>query len=148
MEQTINPYVEVNTMLQYLPEDEYQKINKEQIKYIENNAQGEILNNIDLTIENASEDAKAIYLALFMENIATEEQKRKLIDYLINEEEKIKQEKYGEFVFKSKNKTQINNKMKSEEQNTEVGQLIVIKNDSFIQKIITKIKNFFINKIK
>lgn len=75
-------YVEVLEILKYLPENEYNKIPQEKIKFFEDNKDNTYsfkLNlNIPLDEQNISIEANSIIITLFRDYFATKNQKEKL----------------------------------------------------------------------
>lgn len=123
-------YSEVYQIIQYLPENEYIRIPKEKIKFLEENMDknAEKICTITTSIEQIklSEDAKIIFLNLFYNHIANNTQKRKFKKIIENKQKENLADSYNKiFANTQKNKETIN------------------KNPTIIRKenIFTKIKN-------
>ena len=75
-------YKEVLEIIQYFPEEEYNKIPKEKIEFYKNNMDKEhefILNpEIDLSEQNILKETYTIIITLFQDYFAKEKQKEKI----------------------------------------------------------------------
>jgi len=98
----INPiyakaYTEVLEIIKHFPEEEYNKIPKEEIEFYKNNMDKQydftINPEIDLSKQNISKEANAIIVNLFTDYFATEEQKVKIKEILELNQKKKEQEK-------------------------------------------------------
>lgn len=130
-------YVEVLEMLKLIPREDFLKIPKEKIqlyeKYKDRNYKFKINPNIDLASQNISRGAYAIFVNLYKEYIATPEEKSNVENRLQSNETKKKAS-----VIKSNENIQIEEVDKPLE-----NVAIVETKDSFVKKIINKIKTFF-----
>ena len=135
MEVTYNKaYVEVLEFLKFIPLDEFYKIPKEEIDFMEENKDKEYNYKYDITNPVLSKKAKAIITNLYMENFASQEEKTKIKDILkLNsmKSETEKQLQYGTSIeFKNKYKNE------PKEQN-----FMIVKKDKWYEKIIMFFKN-------
>ena len=137
-----NAYKEVYIILNYLDEDDYNKIPLEVINAIENNMNEEyeyyMNEDIDLSNQQMLPETKAILFNIFRDYLLTEEQKQKIIRMQKEERQKNelkKKEQYNTDVFANKEKTN-NSEIQKEP-------VILIKyKESIFKKIINKIKKF------
>lgn len=133
---------EVLELLKLLPQDEYNKIPKNEIEFLQRkkdrNYEFKIDESISLEQMNISRRANAIFVVLWEKYFASENQKQKLHIILrenYNKEEEKKREKYScEILFKQLSK----------DENTS---LILIKEEKWYMKLWNRIKNIF-HKIK
>ena len=140
---------EVYGILRHLSEENFNKIPKDVIKIIEENKDNDYIweydSNIPLKDHNISRDAIAVLSFINMEYLLNEEQRRLMEKiHLTNEknEERIKTEKYiQEPIFKKQiaNSSSINERVNAK---NEVTDLVEVKKESIIKRIINKIKNF------
>ena len=138
-----NAYTEVYTILQDLDEEEYNKIPPEVIKAIEENRNleydFELDDDLELKEQTLLPQTKAILFNLFRYYLATPEQKEKIIKMQMEERQQLEEKKMQQY--------NVNNIFKKdkgiEEVNEESVALVEIKKDSFITKLINKIKSFF-----
>ena len=135
MEVTYNKaHVEVLEFLKFIPLDEFYKIPKEEIDFMEENKDREYNYKYDITNSVLSKKAKAIITNLYMENFASQEEKTKIKDILkLNsmKSETEKQSQYGTSIeFKNKYKNE------PKEQN-----FMIVKKDKWYEKIIMFFKN-------
>ena len=135
MEITYNKaYVEVLEFLKFIPINEFYKIPKEEIDFMEENKDREYNYKYDITNPVLSKKAKAIITNLYMENFASQEEKTKIKDILkLNsiKSETEKQLQYGTSIeFKNKYKNE------PKEQN-----FMIVKKDKWYEKIIMFFKN-------
>lgn len=136
-------YVEVLEIINSLSAEEYSKIPEEEIEFFERNKDENYSFTFDetksLNEQDFSSEAKAIIVLLFQKYFATEEENER-INNLLDENEKIHQEELRE-------KYNPDNLFKKEEAIKE--EIIEeklpaeIKKESFIQRVINKIKNLF-----
>ena len=98
-------YAEVYQIIQYLPEEEYRLIAKEQIEYIKNNMAPNVKKictiNTNIKDIELSEEARNILLALFYMNVATDKQ-RKQLEMFLNKKEQENLIKFDEKEFFAK----------------------------------------------
>ena len=145
-----NAYSEVLEVLKNIEEEDYLKIPQEKIEVFKEFSNKEYDFKFDpnksLDEQNVSEIARIVLAILFRDYIATEEQKRKILNYQKKAEEILeeeKREKYSyENLFKNNKTTVLQDntlEMESEEKNSD-NQLTVYK-ESIWKKMINKIKN-------
>ncbi len=128
----------------YLKDDDYNKIPKDVIAFYEKNKdinyQYEVNSNVPLEEQEISEKANAIIINIFRDYFATETQKEKLENILINNDkiiEERKREKYNlDNLFKN-NKTE---EQIQEDQQSENVQMIEYKEENVFGKILNKIR--------
>ena len=151
-EEYTNAYVEVLEVLKQLNKEDFSKIPKEYIMYLEENSNKYFSFRYDLSKplkdQNISENAKLILFFLFEKFGANEKQKKKINDFkanIIAQNEKEKAEKYNyDDLFKKRNHQ--NRGIQENEQNKieNVNNKLVIQNNTNIfLKIINYIKNIF-----
>lgn len=104
-----NAYKEVYIILNYLDEDDYNKIPLEVINAIENNMNEEyeyyVNEDVDLSNQQMLPEAKATLFNLFRDYLSTPEQKEKIIRMQREDRLKLerqKEQKYGKNVFENK----------------------------------------------
>lgn len=141
-------YTEVIEIIKYFPNEEYAKIPLEKINYYKENMDKDynfqINPNIELEKQNISREANAILVTLFNDYFATDRQKEILNNLLKQNQqilEELKQEKYNPNNLFMQSKTQQQNKVTIQENNSE-NSLIEIK-ENFFNKFINFIKNIF-----
>lgn len=132
---------EVLTILEKLPIEDYEKIPKDLIEGFENNKNPDYTFEYDYSkslVEQKTDDmTKGIIDSLFRDYIATEEEKESIKEYerrKIDEEEKIKREKYNPDVLFASTQD-------SKEQFEENS--LIRKEDSLYKKILNWIKSIF-----
>lgn len=104
-------YKEVIEIIAYFPEEAYNKIPKEKIKFYINNMDINydftIDPDVDLSKQNISKEANAIIVSLYQDYFATEEENEKIKKILELNEQKAEQEKRKKYnpndLFKNKN---------------------------------------------
>lgn len=142
-EEYTNAYVEVLEVLKQLNKEDFSKIPKEYIMYLEENSNKYFSFRYDLSKplkdQNISENAKLILFFLFEKFGANEKQKKKINDFkanIIAQNEKEKAEKYNyDDLFKKRN-----HQNKIENVNNK---LVIQNNTNIFLKIINYIKNIF-----
>jgi hypothetical protein len=141
-------YTEVIEIIKYFPNEEYAKIPLEKINYYKENMDKDynfkINPNIELEKQNISREANAILVTLFNDYFATDRQKEILNNLLKQNQqilEELKQEKYNPSNLFMQSKTQQQNTVTIQEDNSE-NSLIGIK-ENFFTKFINFIKNIF-----
>lgn len=141
-------YTEVIEIIKYFPNEEYAKIPLEKINYYKENMDKDynfqIDPNIELEKQNISREANAILVTLFNDYFATDRQKEILNNLLKQNQqilEELKQEKYNPSNLFMQSKTQQQNTVTIQENNSE-NSLIEIK-ENFFKKFINFIKNIF-----
>lgn len=147
-----NALVELETIINCLDCQEYEKIPADIIKAIENNKNDNYIfefdKNLDYKDWKLMNETKALLYNIFREYLATKEQKDSLIEaeryqMLKQEQEKIKQYNSND-LFKKSNRDRNKN---FDNTNVPTQNLPKPVKQSFIQEIIKKIKIFFANKI-
>ena len=141
-------YTEVIEIIKYFPNEEYAKIPLEKINYYKENMDKDynfqINPNIELEKQNISREANAILVTLFNDYFATDRQKE-ILNNLLKQNQQIlegqKQEKYDPSNLFMQSKTQQQNTVTIQENNSE-NSLIEIK-ENFFTKFINFIKNIF-----
>ena len=135
-----NACTEVSVILNHLNKDEYNKIPSELIEAIEQNKNNEYEfkfdENTELRKQTLLIETRAILYNIFRDYLATQKQKEKIIEMQREEREKINEEKKLKY-----NTDNIFNKNTSN--TTENTALTEIKKESFIIKIVNKIKSLF-----
>ena len=108
-EELANAYTQLLEILKYIPEEDYEKIDKDELKYLEQNANPNLSfdynPDIDLNNQNVSTLTKYLIIILYKKYWATEEQKAKIMELEKRNEEKTekeKREKYNPDIFGSK----------------------------------------------
>ncbi len=141
-------YTEVIEIIKYFPNEEYAKIPLEKINYYKENMDKDynfqINPNIELEKQNISKEANAILVTLFNDYFATDRQKEILNNLLKQNQQKLekqKQEKYNPSNLFMQSKTQQQNTVTLQKNNSE-SSLVEIK-EKFFTKFINFIKNIF-----
>lgn len=139
-------YTEVLEIIKFFPEEDKNKIPKEDIEFFEKNSDKdyyfEINPEIDLSEQNISKKANAIIILLYKKYFASEKQKQILNRILRENEQKLEQKKkeiYDVDIFKSNNK---NKDLKIDDE-IKNNQLIVVNEKSFFRNILDRIKKLF-----
>ena len=136
-------YTEVLEIIKYLPEEEYEKISKERIKFFEENCDQNYNFNFDISKSLEEQEflreTNAIIVTLFRDFFATEKQKEKLQKILIDNEEKYQEElrkKYNpdDLFKKQENKVIVDEKIETA--------LVEVKEENILQKVFNKIINW------
>lgn len=135
-------YTEVIEIINHFSEEEYNKIPKEKIEYYENNKDTnyvfKIDPNIDLDKQNISKKAYSILISLFRDYYATDRQKEILDNLLMQNEQKLEEEKLKKF-----NPNEIFRKDKKNEKKIEEVSLIIVEKEKWYKKIFNYFKNIF-----
>ena len=147
-----NAFTEVYTILNYLDEEEYNKIPPEVINAINSNMNKKynyVMNEkIDLSKQPMLDETRAILFNLFRDYLATAEQKEKIIK-MQNEErrrnELRKQKQYDTNVFANKERNITKTKENLADLENEKMQIVEYKENIF-KIIFNKIKSFFTKK--
>ena len=147
-----NAFTEVYTILNYLDEEEYNKIPPEVINAINSNMNKKYNNvmneKIDLSKQPMLDETREILFNLFRDYIATAEQKEKIIK-MQNEErrrnELRKQKQYDTNVFANKERNITKTKENLADSENEKMQIVEYKENIF-KRIFNKIKRFFTKK--
>ena len=113
-------YTEVLEILKYFPKEEYEKIPTSIIGFYKENMDKNysftIDPNIDLSEQNVSKEANVVFIKLYQEYFATEEENKKIKEILELNSKKAEIEKRGKYntddLFKNKKETAaINNEV-------------------------------------
>jgi len=139
-------YTEVLEILKHIPEDELERIPKSELQFYEDNCDKNYKYeyNLDLAVDKQaiSKEANTVIVALYMNYFANEKQKgiiEKILKQNSIEEEKAKSEKYDVNKIFEKNQNEHNGANKSENLPIDISN----NQESFIKKIINKIKSLF-----
>lgn len=135
-------YTEVIEIINHFSEEEYKKIPKEKIEYYENNKDKNYIfkidPNIDLDKQNISKKAYSILVSLFRDYFATDIQKQILDDLLMQNEQKLEEEKLIKY-----NPNEIFRKDKNSKEKIEEVSLIIVEKEKWYKKIFNYFKNIF-----
>lgn len=139
-------YTEVLEILKHIPKDELERIPKSELQFYEDNCDKNYKYeyNLDLAVDKQaiSKEANTVIVALYMNYFANEKQKgiiEKILKQNSIEEEKAKSVKYDVNKIFEKNKNDQVRANKSENLPVDISN----NQDSFIKKIINKIKSLF-----
>lgn len=150
-----NAFTEVYTILNYIEDEEYNKIPEDVISVIEENRnedyEYEMNEDVDIFTQPMLPETKAILFNFFRDYWSTPEQNEKIKRMQKEERQRIEEKKKIEYgadkIFKNRNSN-----IKSSENNQNMNEtiskntsLIEVKKENFIVKIINKIKLFFKN---
>ena len=138
-----NAYKEVYTILNYLDEEDYERIPQEVVEAIESNMneeyEYEMNEDVDIFKQHMLLETKATLYNIFRDYLATPEQKEKILKMQGEDRRKIeikKQEKYQkDDLFK--------NRVSNVKANDEQLALIKVEKLNFFQKLLNNIKHFF-----
>ena len=134
-------YSEVIEVINNLKEEDYNKIPKEYIDYFNKNSEKNYKFRYDslksFSEQPISNEAKSILFGLFAEFVADEKQKKKINAYLHEYNIRIEQEKQKKYNYKDLFKNEQN------ENSKENVELVPVKKERFINKIINTLKNIF-----
>ena len=140
-----NAYKEVDTILSYLDEEEFSKIPSNVIEAIRGSMNEdydyEIDEDVNLMEQPMLPETKATLFNIFRDYLSTPIQKEKILKMQAEDRRKIELKKQEKF----KDKELFNNSneyIENIKANEQVA-LSEVKEKSFVQKIIDKIKNFF-----
>lgn len=126
-------YVEVLEIIRTLPADERAKIPKTEIEYFEEYRDRmykfRIDPNVELSQQNISRGAYALFVILYKKYLATPEEVTIIDDVLKLNEEKAKRN--------------INNAIKQEKVINQPTEIMVVKEENFLKRCLRKIKAFF-----
>lgn len=151
-----NAFTEVYTILNYIEDDDYEKIPQEVLEVIEENRnqdyEYEMNEEVDIFNQQMLPETKAILFNFFRDYWSTPEQNEKINRMQREEMQKNEEKKkleYGEYnVFEniiSKTKENEYNEGQNNIQTKESTSLVKIRKDNFFNKIINRIKDFFNN---
>lgn len=142
-------FKEFREIIKFFPKNEYKKIPKHFIDFIEENMD----NNYEYKVEHIDdfqnqemlEETRTLLSIVYRDFLASDEEKKQIIESENEEllqEEKLNQEKYDVYtIFEKRN----NDKMKMQNDVLIEKNLVVIKEKWYI-KILNKIRDFFIKK--
>lgn len=138
-----NAYKEVYTILNYLDEEDYERIPLEVVEAIKSNMneeyEYEMNEDVDIFKQHMLPETKATLYNIFRDYLATPEQKEKILKMQGEDRRKIeikKQEKYQkDDLFK--------NRVSNAKAHDEQVALIKVEKLNFFQKLLNKIKHFF-----
>lgn len=138
-----NAFTEVYEILNYLDENDYNKIPKEILDVIEKNRNLDYIYYIDekkdFLEQEMLEETKAILFNIFRDYLATDIQKEKIFKIQKNERLRLEEEK--------RNKYDVNifdNKTKIKNEKEIVEQISLVKTEKWYVKFFNLIKNMFI----
>ena len=131
-----NAYTEVLEILKNVPKEQYEKIPKEELDFLEKNRNKDYNFSYDIENPNTLRKTDAILISMYKKYIATENEKKAIeeileLNYRKNELEK--KEKYGDKVLFNKPQEEIKEKILP----------IEVKKKNAFEKFIDKIKSFF-----
>ena len=133
-------YTEVIEIINHFSEEEYKKIPEEKIEFYKNNMDKDyvfIINpEIDLSEQNVSPEANAIIVNLFRDYFATDRQKQILDDLLMQNEQKLEEEKLIKY-----NPNEIFRKDKNSKEKIEEVSLIIVEKEKWYKKILNYFKS-------
>ena len=145
-----NACSEVLGILKFLSNEDYNKIPTDVIDNIKANSNEQYKffydSNKTLDEQNVTKRAKSIIAVLYKNYLATDEQKEKIENFQkqrLSEIEEEKREKYDIDVFKDKRNEIKENTENTENSTNEILLPIEVKEETFLQRIINKIKSFF-----
>ena len=141
-----NAFAEVYEILNLLDKEEYKKIPQDVINVIETNRNCEynyhINNEIELCKQPMLTETKAILYNIFRDYLSTQNQRQKIVEMQNIEREKLEETKRARYNSKDIFKRREENKMYNID--TKIcNQIIIEKKESFIKKLIRKLKNIF-----
>ena len=147
MDNYFNACTEVYAILNDLEEEDYNKIPPEVITAIKNNRNLDYIFELDYDIDLKDnillKETRAILFNLYRDYLATSEQKQKIIRMQNEERQKIelkKQQKYDSNIIFNKESKQVEN---INNDISEITALTEVKKESFIVRLINKIKRLF-----
>ena len=132
-------FKELSEIFKYIPEEQMKKIPDELVKKIEekkdNGYNYEVIHIEDFQNQNMLKETRAVLAVLYRDYWASEEERKK-----IKEQERDELIKRGEELGKNNKEifTKNDNNIEKEAENA-----IIVYKESFIRKIIKKIKSFF-----
>ena len=137
-----NAFTEVYTILNYLEDEEYEKIPSDVIEVIEKNRNKDYfyeIEELDLKKQPMMKETKAILFNIFRDYLSTMEQKEKIIK--IQQEKRIKNElkkkqQYDVKVFSNREKNDLSEGIEPKLE-------IVKYKENILKKFVKKLKNFF-----
>lgn len=134
-----NAYKEVLVIINNLVKDDYDKIPKEYIKFLESNCNNDYKFEYDksktFSDQDLLDDTKYILFGLFEKFGATEKQKAKIKSYKINYNNKLEEQKKEKYNYEDIFKRNTENEVK------EV--LLEIKSEKWYKKLISFFRNMF-----
>ena len=127
-------YTEVIEIINHFSEEEYNKIPKEKIEYYEKNKDANYIfkidPNTDLDKQNISKKAYSILVSLFRDYYATDRQKEILNNLLLQNEQKLEEEKLKKY-----NQNEIFKKDMDRKEREEAS-LIIVEREKWYKKIL------------
>lgn len=140
-------FKEFREIIKFFPKNEYKKIPKHFIDFIEenmdNNHEYKVEHVDDFQNQEMLEETRILLSIVYRDFLASDEEKKQIIESENEEllqEEKISQEKYDVYtIFEKRN----NNKMKMQNDVLIEKNLVVVK-EKWYQKLLNKIRDFFI----
>jgi len=149
-----NAFTEVYTILDHLEDEDYEKIPSDILDVIEENRnkdyEYEMNEEVDIFKQPMLPETKAILFNFFRDYWSTPEQNAKIKRMQREDMQKIEEKKkqeYGSYeIFKNNNPNKNESNTNSDKVKKENASLIEVKKESFITRIINKIKLFFIHK--
>lgn len=137
-----NAYKEVDTILNCLSEEEYNKIPSEVIEAIQSNMNEDyeyfIDEDLDLSEQDMLPETKATLYNLFRDYLATPEQREKILKMQAEDRQKLEMQKKEIYNIKNVFPERTNNDKSIDIENNS---MVEVKQKGFIQRIIEKIKN-------
>ena len=136
---------EVYQILNLIPKDKYYKIPKKIVDIFDKYKNNKIELKIDMSKsfadQNLNQKTKDIMFAIALDYWLTDEERKKSIEKMKLNEEKAKEKYNVENIFKEKSKSVVQNEKEDNKK-------LIAKNETFLQRIFNKIKQFFIGKDK
>jgi len=133
-----NAYVEVLEILKYISKTEAEKIPKEEFEFFEKNKNADYEYHYNFDNPKMLRKTNVIFISLYRNYLATVEEKKKLDEILILNEQRNNLEKKKTF----ENKPLFEKHLITDNV-AEQTALIVKKKENWIEKVILKIKRFF-----
>ncbi len=143
-------YTEVLEILKYFPNDEYEKIPKEKIKFykenMDKNYSFSINPEVDLSEQKISEETNSILVGLFRDYFASEKQKEVLNNLLEYNQKRLEEKKKEEHnTSNSSKKEEINEEIQKEQEENVEQELqeqtdLVVYKEPFFNRFIGFIK--------
>ena len=136
-----NAFTEVYEILNYLNKEDYKKISLDLINTIKENRNQNYIYRVtkrNLKEQEMLPETKALLFNIFRDYLSTPEQKQKITNWQLEELKKLEQEKkkyYDVNVFKDRN-------IKDSTIKNDEMQLIEVKGQNLLQKIVNRIKKF------
>lgn len=136
-------FAEVYVILEYLDEEDYEKIPEDLLKVIDKNRNKEykyeMNDDFDLEKQPMLVETKAILFNIFRDYLSTPEQKEKIIKMQKEDMERLNKKKSEEFEKSIAKKQIFEIKKDDEEREKEQTLLIEVKKESFWKKVLDKV---------